>query len=55
MGLRKGLKEDAQYPNERTLRAFADNFDDTEEAQITFVSALTARALSGLVADASLD
>ena len=41
-------------PNEHTLRAFHDNPDDTEEAQITFVSALTASAF-GLATTGSID
>lgn len=45
-------ESDAQYPNEHTLRAFQDNPDDTEESQITFVSALTASAF-GLAAPAA--
>jgi hypothetical protein len=44
----------SQYPNEHTLRAFQDHPDDTEEAQITFVSALTASAF-GLAATGGLD
>ena len=46
--------KDAQYPNKHTLRPFEDNPDDTEEAQITFVSALTASAFS-LAATGSID
>ena len=48
------VHEDAQYPNQHTLRAFEDNPDDTEEAQITFVSALTASAFS-LAATGGID
>ena len=44
----------AQYPNEHTLREFEDQPDDTEEAQLAFVSALTASAV-GLAATGSLD
>ncbi len=46
ISIRDTVHEDAQYPNERTLRAFEENPDDTEEAQITFVSALTASAFA---------
>jgi pimeloyl-ACP methyl ester carboxylesterase len=46
ISIRDTVHEDAQYPTERTLRAFEDSPDDTEEAQITFVSALTAAAFS---------
>jgi hypothetical protein len=48
------VHQDAQYPNEHTLRAFQDNPDDTEEAQIAFVSALTASAFS-LAATGGID
>jgi len=54
ISIRDTVHADAQYPNERTLRAFEDNPDDTEEAQIMFVSALTASAFS-LAATGSLD
>jgi dienelactone hydrolase len=54
ISIRDTVHQDAQYPNEHTLRAFEDNPDDTEEAQITFVSALTASAF-GLAATGSLD
>jgi pimeloyl-ACP methyl ester carboxylesterase len=54
ISIRDTVHQDAQYPNEYTLRAFEDNPDDTEEAQITFVSALTASAF-GLAATGSLD
>jgi dienelactone hydrolase len=46
ISIRDTVHADAQYPNEHTLRAFDDNPDDTEEAQITFVSALTAATFS---------
>jgi pimeloyl-ACP methyl ester carboxylesterase len=46
ISIRDTLHEDAQYPNEHTLRGFEDEPDDTEEAQIAFVSALTASAFS---------
>jgi dienelactone hydrolase len=46
ISIRDTLHEDAQYPNEHTLRGFEDDPDDTEEAQIAFVSALTASAFS---------
>jgi pimeloyl-ACP methyl ester carboxylesterase len=54
ISIRDTVHEDAQYPNERTLRAFQDSPDDTEEAQIAFVSALTASAF-GLAATGGLD
>lgn len=54
ISIRDTIHEDAQYPNEHILRAFEDNSDDTEEAQITFVSALTASAFS-LAATGSID
>jgi dienelactone hydrolase len=46
ISIRDTLHEDGQYPNEHTLRGFEDDPDDTEEAQIAFVSALTASAFS---------
>ena len=54
ISIRDTMHEDAQYPNQSTLRAFQDSPDDTEEAQITFVSALTASAFS-LAATGGLD
>ncbi len=54
ISIRDTVHADAQYPNEHTLRAFQDNPDDTEEAQIAFVSALTASAF-GFAATGSLD
>ena len=54
ISIRDTLHEDAQYPNQYTLRAFEDNPDDTEDAQITFVSALTASAF-GLAATGGID
>jgi dienelactone hydrolase len=54
ISIRDTVHKDAQYPNERTLRAFEDSPDDTEEAQITFVSALTASAF-GLAATGGID
>ncbi len=54
ISIRDTVHEDAQYPNEHTLRAFEENPDDTEEAQITFVSALTASAF-GLAATGNID
>jgi pimeloyl-ACP methyl ester carboxylesterase len=54
ISIRDTVHQDAQYPNEHTLRAFQDSPDDTEEAQIAFVSALTASAF-GLAATGSLD
>jgi len=46
ISIRDTLHEDAQYPSPYTLRAFEDDPDDSEEAQIAFVSALTASAFS---------
>ena len=54
ISIRDAVHEDAQYPTERTLRAFNDNPLATEEAQITFVSALTAAAFD-LSATGGLD
>lgn len=54
ISIRDTVHEDAQYPNQHTLRAFEEDPDDTEEAQIAFVSALTASAF-GLVATGNLD
>lgn len=54
ISIRDTVHEDAQYPNEYTLRAFEDKPDDTEEAQIAFVSALTA-SVFGLAATGSID
>jgi pimeloyl-ACP methyl ester carboxylesterase len=54
ISIRDAVHEDAQYPNEHTLRAFNENPDDAERAQITFASALTASAFS-LAATGSLD
>jgi pimeloyl-ACP methyl ester carboxylesterase len=54
ISIRDTVHEDAQYPNQRTLRTFEDDPDETEEAQIAFVSALTASAFS-LAATGSID
>jgi pimeloyl-ACP methyl ester carboxylesterase len=54
ISIRDTVHEDAQYPNEYTLRAFEDKPDDTEDAQIAFVSALTASAFS-LAATGTID
>jgi pimeloyl-ACP methyl ester carboxylesterase len=54
ISIRDTVHEDAQYPNQHTLRAFEDDPDDTEEAQIAFVSALTASAFS-LAATGGID
>jgi pimeloyl-ACP methyl ester carboxylesterase len=54
VSIRDTLHDDAQYPNERTLREFEDQPDDTEEAQVAFVSALTASAFS-LAATGNID
>jgi hypothetical protein len=48
------VHEDAQYPAEHTLRMFHDRPMATEEAQISFVSALTAAAFS-LAATGGID
>jgi pimeloyl-ACP methyl ester carboxylesterase len=54
VSIKDAVHEDAQYPTERTVRGFEDGPLDTEEAQITFVSALTAAAFS-LSATGALD
>jgi pimeloyl-ACP methyl ester carboxylesterase len=54
ISIRDTVHEDAQYPNKYTLRTFEDDPDDTEEAQIAFVSALTASAFS-LAATGGID
>lgn len=54
ISIRDTRHEDAQYPSQHMLRAFQDQPDDTEEAQITFVSALTASAFS-LAATGGID
>ncbi len=54
ISIRDTVHADAQYPNQRTLRAFEDDPDDTEEAQIAFVSALTASAFA-LAATGNID
>jgi hypothetical protein len=54
ISIRDTVHEDAQYPNEHTLRTFEDDPYDTEEAQIAFVSALTASAF-GLAATGGID
>jgi len=54
ISIRDTVHEDAQYPNQNTLRTFEDDPDDTEEAQIAFVSALTASAFS-LAATGDID
>jgi pimeloyl-ACP methyl ester carboxylesterase len=54
ISIRDTVHEDAQYPNQHTLRAFEDDPEDTEEAQIAFVSALTASAF-GLAATGNID
>jgi pimeloyl-ACP methyl ester carboxylesterase len=54
ISIRDTVHEDAQYPNQHTLRTFEDDPDDTEEAQIAFVSALTAAAFS-LAATGNID
>jgi len=54
ISIRDTVHEDAQYPNEHTLRAFEDSPADSEEAQIAFVSALTASAF-GIATTGGLD
>ena len=54
ISIRDTVHADAQYPNRHTLRMFEDDPDDTEEAQIAFVSALTASAFS-LAATGNID
>lgn len=54
ISIRDTVHADAQYPSHQTLRFFEDRPDDTEEAQIAFVSALTASAF-GLAATGRLD
>ena len=54
ISIRDTVHKDAQYPNQHTLRTFEDDPDDTEEAQIAFVSALTATAF-GLAATGDID
>jgi len=54
ISIRDTLHEDAQYPNPHILRGFEDDAEDSEEAQIAFVSALTATAF-GLAATGTLD
>jgi len=54
ISIRDTLHQDAQYPNQYTLRGFEDEPDDTEEAQIAFVSALTASAF-GLAVTGGID
>jgi pimeloyl-ACP methyl ester carboxylesterase len=54
ISIRDTVHEDAQYPNQSTLRAFQEQPEDTEEAQIAFVSALTATAF-GLAATGGID
>jgi pimeloyl-ACP methyl ester carboxylesterase len=54
ISIRDTVHEDAQYPNQHTMRTFEDDPDETEEAQIAFVSALTASAF-GLAATGNID
>ncbi|MGB7951213.1 MAG: alpha/beta hydrolase [Candidatus Binatia bacterium] len=54
ISIRDTVHEDAQYPNQQTLRTFEDDPEDTEEAQIVFMSALTASAFS-LAATGNID
>jgi pimeloyl-ACP methyl ester carboxylesterase len=46
VSIKDATHEDAQYPSEFAVRNFGFDPDTTEEAQITFVSALTAAAIS---------
>jgi len=52
--IRDSVHEDAQYPTDHPLRPVADSPIATEQAQIIFVSALTAAAFS-LTASGTLD
>ncbi len=54
ISIRDTVHADAQYPSHQTLRFFEDRPDDTEEAQIAFVSALTASVFS-IAATGSLE
>jgi dienelactone hydrolase len=54
ISIRDAVHEDAQYPSERTSRAFEEKPMDSEEAQISFVAALTSAAFS-LAATGSID
>jgi pimeloyl-ACP methyl ester carboxylesterase len=54
ISVRDAVHEDAQYPTERLLRGFQQSPLATEEAQVTFVSALVASAFS-LAATGGLD
>jgi pimeloyl-ACP methyl ester carboxylesterase len=57
ISIRDSVHEDAQYPNKHAQRAFDENpadTADTEEAQLAFVSALTASAF-GLAATGGID
>jgi pimeloyl-ACP methyl ester carboxylesterase len=46
VSIKDATHEDAQYPSEFALRNFGFDPDTTEEAQVSFVSALTAAAVS---------
>ncbi|MGE5307203.1 MAG: dienelactone hydrolase family protein [Alphaproteobacteria bacterium] len=54
ISIRDTVHEDAQYPNQHTLRAFEDDPDATEAAPIAFVSVLTASTFS-LAATGNID
>ena len=54
VSIRDAVHEDAQYPTERTLRAFEEKPMTSEEAQISFVAAMTASAFS-LAATGNID
>jgi len=54
ISIRDTHHEDAQYPKIHILRGFEDDPDDSEEAQIAFVSALTASAF-GLATTGTID
>jgi hypothetical protein len=54
LSIRDAVHEDAQYPIEHTLRAFGERPMSSEEAQISFVAALTSAAFS-LAATGSID
>lgn len=54
ISIRDAAHEDAQYPTDNTQRTFSDHPLATEDAQITFVSALSASAF-GLAATGGID
>jgi dienelactone hydrolase len=54
ISIRDTVHEDAQYPTGRTAHTFDEGPDETDEAQIAFVSALTASAFA-LAATGAID